>query len=334
MNATPQNNDNQEVDLSIITKKIGSFFDGISATIFKGILFVKKKMIVFISLFVIGVVLGYFMDASTNTYNHEIIVTPNFVSTDYMYAKIDLLESKVEERDTVFLKLIGIKNPQKVKLIEIDPVVDIYTFVNNSGANAANAQNSQNFELLKLLAEEGDINKIIKDKLTSKNYPNHTIHIVTVGVTSNKNTIDPIIKYLNTNEYYDKIRKASINNINIKMKFNEQMIKQIDSLLSKFSSTMNNNQKSDKLVYYNENTQIGTLIEKKNDFISELAAQRLNLIYLEDFVKKSSSVINIKQTDGLNNKMKLVLPLLLIFGFIGFSLIKASYNKQVAKYLK
>ena len=335
MSPTPQNNsDNQEIDLSQISRKIGDFFEGISAMIFSGILFIKKKLVVFISLFVIGVVLGYLMDTSSNTYDHEIIVTPNFVSTDYMYAKIDLLESKVKERDTVFLKLIGIQNPNKIKLIEINPVVDIYTFVNNNSANAANAQNSQNFELLKLLSEEGDINKIIKDKLTSKNFPNHTIHVVTDGITSNKKTIDPIIKYLNTNEYYDRIRKASINNINIKMKFNEQMIKQVDSLLNKFSSTMNNNQKSDKLVYYNENTQIGTLIDKKNEFISELASQRLNLIYLEDFVKKSSSVINNKNTKGLNGKMKLVLPLVLLFGFIGISIFMAFYKRQAAKFSK
>lgn len=334
MSATPQNKDNQEVDLSIIAKKIGGFFDGILSTIFRGILFIKKKLLVFISLFVVGAVLGYLLDVSANTYKHEIIVTPYFVSTDYLYAKIDLLQSKINEGDTVFLKSIGIENPRKIKDIEIKPVIDIYTFVNNNSANAASAQNSQNFELLKLLAEEGDINKVIKDNMTSKNFQNHTISITTEGITSNKVMIDPILKFLNTNEYFDKIRKASINNIHIKMKFNEQMIKQIDSLIIKISLTMDNNEKSDKLIYYNENTQIGSLIDKKNEFIGELAAQRINLISLEDFVKKVSSVLNVKDAKGINGKMKFVLPLVLIFGFIGLSLFMAFYKKQAAKILK
>ena len=45
MSATPQNNtENQEIDLSQLSRKIGDFFEGISTKIFKGILlFLKEK---------------------------------------------------------------------------------------------------------------------------------------------------------------------------------------------------------------------------------------------------------------------------------------------------
>ena len=52
MSATSQNNDNQEIDLSQISKMIGSFFSVIASAIFKLILFVQKRLIIFIALFI------------------------------------------------------------------------------------------------------------------------------------------------------------------------------------------------------------------------------------------------------------------------------------------
>ena len=179
MSAKPQNIDNQEIDLSQISKKIGSFFSGISDSIFKGILFVQKRLILFIALFIIGAALGYYLDASGRVYKSEVIVSPNFGSVDYLYAKVDLLESKLRQQDTMFFKSIGIRNPQVITQIEVKPIIDIYNFVSSNTANVGNAQNTQNFELIKLLSEDGDVNKVITDEITSKNYGRHTLQITT-----------------------------------------------------------------------------------------------------------------------------------------------------------
>ncbi|QBZ97116.1 hypothetical protein [Flavobacterium sangjuense] len=331
MSATPQNNDNQEIDLSQISKKIGSFFEGISNSIFEGILFIKRNIVIFISLFIIGVGAGYYLDKTSNSYDHEIIVAPNFGSTDYLYGKIDLLESKIKVQDTVFLKSIGIQNPKSLGQIEIEPIIDIYNFVNSATSMANSAQNTQNFELVKLLSEDGDINKVIKEKTTSKNYGRHIIHISTKGLVGNKNFIDPLMAYLNRNEYYQNVQKVYVNNIKTKMKQNEAIILQIDNLLNEFSSTTTNNQKSDKLVYYNENTQLNEIIKTKNNLIGELGGQRMDLVNNEQIIMKNSSVINVKNTKGVNGKMKLVIPLFLFFAFIGINMFKNFYRKQSAK---
>ena len=55
MSANTSNNQDQEIDLSLLTKKIAGFFEAISATIFKSILFVKKNIIKFGILFVIDI---------------------------------------------------------------------------------------------------------------------------------------------------------------------------------------------------------------------------------------------------------------------------------------
>ena len=332
MNTNNQNNqDNQEIDLSQISKKIGDFFDGISTAIFKSILFFKNNLKFIVPLFIIGAALGYFLDATSKNYDHQVIVTPNFGSTDYLYNKVDLLESKIKENDTVFLKSIGIENPSKISLIEIKPIIDIYSFVNDKTNTVNNAQNTQNFELVKLLSDNGDINKVIKDKVTSKNYYHHTLHIVSNGFISNKNTIIPILNYLNSNEYFQEIQKAYVENVTIKMKENEGIINQINGVLNEFSTTTNSTPKSDKLVYYNDNTQLNEVIKTKNALVAEIGLQKLDLINLNKIIKENSSIINIKNTKNINNKLKFILPILLIFGFIFLKRFQSFYKKQLLK---
>jgi hypothetical protein len=331
MSATSQNNDNQDIDLSQISKKIGDFFEGLSNSIFSGILYIKRNIVIFISLFIIGVALGYYLDKTSVSYGHEIIVAPNFGSTDYLYDKIDLLESKIKEQDTVFLKSIGIQKPKSLGQIQIEPIIDIYNFVNSNTSLANNAQNTQNFELVKLLSEDGDINKVIREKTTSKNYGRHIIHISTKGFVTNKSMIEPLMTYLNQNEYYQNVQNVYVSNIKTKMKQNEEIIGQIDNLLNEFSSTTTNNQKSDKLVYYNENTQLNEIIKTKNNLIGELGGQRMDLVNNVQIIMKNSSVINVKNTKGINGKMKLVIPLLLFFAFIGINMFKNFYKRQSVK---
>ena len=333
MSQNTNNSENQEIDLSMISDKIKGFFDGIAFSIFKGILFLKRNLIILGVLVVTGVGIGIYFDMTNKSYDSEIIVKPNFGSTDYLYSKIDLLESKIKERDTLLLKAIGIENPKGLNLIEIEPVIDIYTFVNN-GYDKSIAQNSQNFELVKLLAEDGDINKIIKDKVTSKNYSSHKIHLRTKGFVQDQKMIVPILNYLNQNEYFETIRKTYVKNIEIKMLKNEETIGQINALLNEFSNTTNSNQKSDKLVYYNENTQLNDIIRTKEGLLAELANQRLELKNLDSFIKKTSSIINIKNENVTNGNLKFVLPIFFIFGFISINLFSKFYKKQSLKALQ
>lgn len=327
MSTNTSSNQDQEIDLTQISKKIGAFFQGIKASIFKSIRFFIKNGVIISLLLLVGFGIGIYLDTKIKTYDHQIIVTPNFESSDYLYAKIDLIESKIKQKDKVFFKSIGIDNPSNITFIEINPIIDIYSFVNTKAINDK-AENSPNFEMVKLLAEEGDINKVIKDKLTSKNYSRHTINIVTKDVISEENTITPLLKYLNQNDYFNKVRLTANNNIILKMKKNEEMIIQIDNLLNEFSSSMNGNQKSNKLVYYNENTQINEMITSKNDFISELGYKRTELLNIDTFIKKISSVTNVQNTKNINGKLKFVLPLILIFGFILVRFFIRFYKKQ------
>ncbi len=328
--STDNQNIPEEIDLGVLMNKINGFFGTISFSIFKGILFVKKNILIFLGLFLIGAVGGYFLDFQNTSYDSNIIVSPNLGGTDYLYSKIDLLSSKLKENDKDFFKTIGIKS-DKIALIEIEPVIDIYSFVNNNTAIASNAQNTQNFELMKLLAESSDINKVIKDKITSKNYPHHNIHIITTSKTSVNEIVKPVLKFLNTDEYFGQILKISRDNVQNKMIKDEELIAQTDSLINTLTKNLSSNQKGSNLVYNNEDNQFNQLFDLKNSLINEIAGKKIEMVNLQSFIKDISTVTNIKNTKGTNGKMKLLLPLLFIFLFILFNMFKSFYKKQASK---
>lgn len=313
----------QEIDLSIIFQKINVFFQRVNTSIFKSIQFIIKNIIVILILAVIGVSLGFYLDQNIKTYDHKILVRPNFGSVEYLYSKIDLIESKIKEKDTVFLKSIGVQEPDKLSKIEIEPVVDVNEFINT--------KSEQNFELLKLMSESGDIKKIVEDKVISKNYSYYIISFSTKKITTPQKTLQPLLKYINSSDFYTKIQNEQVNNIKIKMKANTTIINQIDSFLNSFSNTVNGSSKNDKLVYYNENTQLNDVINTKDKLITEQGNLRTELVSLDKIIKDSSSTINIENNKSVNGKLKIVLPLLFIFIFIFIHFFINFYKRQSEK---
>lgn len=322
MSSNSQTNpDNQEIDLSQVSKKLGNMYQNFLAWIFRGFLFVKRNIIILVILFIIGAGLGFYLDKTTTVYNHEIIIKPNFGSTEYTYSKINLTNSKIKEKDFKFLKSIGFKNPILISEIEIEPISDIYEFVNSR---------EQNFELVKLMAENGDLNKIIEDETTSKNYTYHKIKITTNKEIDRNQIIEPLLNYLNKSEFYSVIQKTALENIRLKIESNKSTIKQIDDLLTDFSSTPSTSSKSDKLVYY-ENTQLNDILKTKNELVLDQGSRMIELAFSDKIVKENSEALNIKNTKSLNGKMKFIIPFFLMGSFFGIFLIRRFYKSQMEK---
>ena len=210
------NSQDQEIDLGQIGKGIKNFFNGIVNSIFDFIFFVKKKIIVVVVLFVLGVVLGILLDKK-HSYIQKMILIPNFGSNEYLYNKISLLESKLKEKDVVFFKSIGINNIDEIGKFEIKPINGIYNFINSK-------ENTLNFEFIRLMAEDGNIEKIIKDDVTSKNYYQHELVINTSRAFKKSELIDPILKYLQDSEHFNKLQTVYKKNVEEKIAFNNLLI--------------------------------------------------------------------------------------------------------------
>jgi hypothetical protein len=314
--------DNQEIDLGQVSKKIGQTYQNFLVWIFRGILFVKRNFILLVVLFIVGAALGFYLDKKVASYDHQIIISPNFGSTDYVYAKIDLLQSKINENDTTFLKEIGIKDSKKFGKISVMPIIDVYKFISNK---------TENFDLIKLLAEDGNIDKIVENKLTSKNYPFHVVSFSTSKISSEEKTVNPILNYLNDSQYYKALQKEYLNNIQLKMRANDSIINQIDALMNQFKKIASGSSKSDKLVYYNENTQLNEVIKTKDNLVREQGLLRIDLISLDKVVKDNSVILNSKDTKGTNGKMKFLIPFLFLILFMTVKGFIRFYKNQLAK---
>lgn len=316
----PQNTEDQEIDLAQISKKIGNFLDRVSTSIFKIIQFFVKNWVTVLILIVLGFGTGFLLESYKKSYQHQIIVAPNFGSTDYLYSKIELIDAKIKEGDTLFLKnTVGIQNPDNLKKIEIEPIADVYNFINNK---------PENFELIKLMAEDGDIKKVLQENITSKNYTYQTIVLTTKNKTSEEKLVKAFLKYFNASDYYNKIQKETYQNIQLKMRKNDTIIKQIDGLLDNFSKSTNSSAKNDKLVYYNENTQLNDIIKTKETLINEQAIHQIELIAYDKIIKESSIITNIKNEKTTEKYLKFILPVLFVLLFIFYKSFIKFYRRQ------
>lgn len=319
----PQNNSDQEIDIFDLSKTIRIFFDRINALLFRSIQFFIRNWIIVLILVVLGFGLGWFLDSNKKTFQNEVIVTPNFGSVDYLYSKIDLIESKIVSGDTVFLKkVVGIPNPKAIKKIEIKPIADVYKFIEDK---------EQNFELIKLMAEVGEVKKVLEDNITSKNYTFHTISFVSNKESDDKEIVAPLMQYLNSSEYFNALQKIGYKNLEQQIAKNDTIIAQIDDVLNGFSSTVKNGPKNDKLVYYNENTQLNDLIKTKQTLIVDQGRNRLKLVNYDKAIKEINTTLNINIVKLTNGNFKILLPAVFILLFIFIHLFKKFYNSQLLK---
>lgn len=320
MSTTPNNvSDNQEIDLSQISKKIGQGFQNIGTLIFSCIQFFLKNALIIVLLFIAGISLGYLLDNSQKSYDHEIIVIPNFGSTDYLYGKIELINSKIKQGDTAYLKDLGLKYPKNISKIEIEPIIDPYNFVRDR---------EQNFELLKLMAEDGSMEKVLKDKVTSRNYTYHSITFSTRGKATSANTIQPLLNSFNDSEYFKLIQKNIVENVKVKMDYNEQTLNQINAVLNSFANEASKGLSNSNLVYYNENTQLDEVLKTKYNLVSEQGNRRIELVNYQKVIKEVSVIANMEK----GSRNKLIFPVLLIFVFIAGKIFFNFYKNQSTKF--
>ena len=309
----------QEIDLSQIGKSISKVFQNIVNKCFDLLFFIQKKIIIIAILFVLGVGLGVFLDKEPN-YTTDIVVIPNFGSNEYLYNKIDLIAAKLKEKDGAFFKSIGISNIKDFNSIEILPINGIYNFINSDSQKS-------NFEFVKLMAEDGDIEKIIQDDVTSKNYYLHGINIKTTIAYEKKDLIEPILKYLQQTDYFTKLQKVYQNNLVEKVAANKLLITQIDQIILNLTEN-----KTSGGVTISENSGLSELITKKDQLVTENQILAIHKLEYDKVVKDQTISLNQMNTKGVNNKMKLILPFLFISLFLlgyWFSQVYKQQKKRI-----
>lgn len=305
----------QEIDLSQIGKSISKVFQNIINKFFDLLFFIQKKIIIVAALFILGVGLGIYLDKEPN-YTNDIVVIPNFGSNEYLYEKVNLISLKLKEKDKAFFKAMGISNIKDFNSIEIQPINGIYNFINSETQKT-------NFELVKLMAEDGDIEKIIQDNVTSKNYYLHNINIKTTVAYQKKDLIEPILNYLQQTDYFGKLQKVYQTNLVEKVAANKLLITQIDQIVSNITQN-----KTGGEVTISQKSSVSELIQKKDELTHENQRLAIHNLEYDKVIKDQNISLNQMNTKGVNNKMKIILPFLFVLIYLlGYWFSKA-YKKQ------
>lgn len=316
MNQQLPDKDLGEIDLNQLTQKIGKSIGNFGYFIFNSIQFFIKHGIAIVLLLILGLAAGFYLSSVQKKYDHKIIVLPNFNSTEYLYNKINLLNIKIEDKDTVFLKSIGIKYPEKLREIKIEAIIDPYDFVNGKESN---------MEMLKLIAEDGSMEKVVKDEMTSMKYEYHQILIISKDKINRENTIDPLMNYLNNNSYFTLIQKNAVENLKNKIKYTEQTLNQVNGILDNFSNGDNKYGADSKLMYYNnENSEIDNVLKTKSTLVSELGYYKLELVNTEKIIRELSIVDNVQREATI----PVMLPTLFVGLYIFIVFFIGFYKKQ------
>lgn len=311
--------EDEVIDLSDLKARMGTSVSNFGFRVFLFLEFLKRNTLLLLTLAVLGVGLGFLMDSTQKTYDHKIMLIPNFGSVDYLYEKVNLLDAKRREKDTTFLKSIGLNPSIKISQVNIEPIMDPYSFVR---------QTETNFDLFKLLADNGEPSKIVEDPITSKHYTTHLLSFSTRSKISHKSIVAPLMGYFNDSDYFTQIRKEYVYHIANRITANERTISQINSFLDGISSGPSGSGSS---VYINENTQLNDVIQTKSRLVNEQGELVIEKVNTSDVIKESDSILNIENRESLNGKMKLVLPLLFIGIFLVITLFRSFYKTQKLK---
>lgn len=305
----PVDSSQQEIDLNtvyngfaVVGKRISGFFSHLFSIV------LRYKFII-LGLFLLGAALGYYLDKTSKVYENRLYVKPNFDSVDYLYDQVELLNAKLKEGDTVFLSKIGLQKKELFS-IEIEPVIDVYKFV---------SANASHYDLIKLFAEDGDLNKVVKDNNTSKYYQVHSIVFKSIQGNLTDSTVQDLMKYFNSSEYFITSGKVIVQNYKNRIELIDQTVLQINGVLESMKVGEPNRSSA---VTINDNSNIAELVQRKVDLIKEKEYLLTVLFDTDATVKAVSSSLNIRDFSGLNNKKKLVFPFVFASLFVLVMLFK------------
>ncbi|SRX52617.1 hypothetical protein [Aequorivita sp. CIP111184] len=298
-----QQNSSEEVDLGYLFRKSNNFFKHLAKALFQALDFLRKYFVILIILVLIGFAYGYYKDYNTEeTYKTEVIVIPNFESVDYMYGRVEAINLKIAQGDTLYLKNIFGKDFGKLQNIELEAIVDIYNFISKS---------YRNYDVLRLIAENQDFSKYAEDLSTSKYYKYHRMIISIKGGNSSENIVTDLLAFLNENNHFKDYQKVYKENNELDIQEHYLMISQIDSVM-KANSNLNNTATN---VSINNGTDLFNLIDRKRQLIKEILELKMEAIDFSVPIKIVSADYNLESSKIIQIPNKIKYPLLLVFLF-------------------
>ena len=327
----PQQSD--EIDLGLLFKIIGKWFNNLFVVFIKFFLYLKRNIVILTALTIVGIGIGWLLTTSSGIKKKtEVIVKPNFESKDYLYSIIDEFQSKFLKKDFMFFDSKGFEYKEsEVFGVEVKPIEQ------KEGEDLVTSL--EYIESLGDLIQDKTVKELVLNELLSNRSLNHKIIFYYGNANYGQKLAQQIINYINNNDYYNTYKHTFKNNLNQQIESNRVLITQIDTLLHNYSKSL-----ADKKSTSNSETiildgkdrlNVTEILRLKNSFSSALLANKLELIENEKLI----NVLYFGNPQNFKiqfNKYAIIyLPLILIGVLTLFLLSILKYiNKKSREYLK
>lgn len=312
-------NNQEEIDLFVVLDKLAKAYHRFLASVYKGIRFVIKNWIVLLILIVGGYFLGQFWQQSiTPIRETKVIVQNNFDSSSYVYNAVELLNVKYKQGDRRFLAKydFNVEEPELESII-IEPIVNIMDLLDKHETSDRN---------LDSYLSQSDFEEDIL--LSEVYYPEYSYHRITIETKKpSLQTINKVLNYLNSNEVYAKIKDVAISETKLRIERNDLSIKNIDAIFDEYAGKNEGDPNPSQVFFKSQqNNNLHQLLDKKKELIEENEMLKKELIKFDNVVSKVNEP-NFYRTSKFTDKKKTLLPIFLVFIYIGFFVIRNVYRK-------
>ena len=318
-----ENQKNEEIDLGQVLSKIGDKFNRLQGRLYDLILLVFKFKFLVLSLLVVGFVVGYILDGkSVDLKRTEVVVIPNYDSSDFLYRNIENISSLLsKEREEELLQIFGTQHTL-IKGIEINPIYDLRLLI----------RSTELMDILKESVKDNRLGWIQEEFEKGRIQKYHSIEIITDEEANAVEIANNLVSFLNSNEFYKQIRLISLENVNFQLEEFDRTLVQIDSVISATTSKKISSIPSSQGFFLNDNSHISSLIEYKSVILEEKFEKLRRYEQKDDVIHLVSVDTNTELKVGrLTSNLKLILPTLLFFSFIGIILL-VSYVKYISQF--
>lgn len=313
-----EQNKKDEIDLIFV---INGFKNGLKNAIvllFNIVSFFKKTWYIFAGLIIFGVVLGYFSDSSGKDYTQSSssLLRINFQAVDFIYGEIDLINTMLDQKDTLFIENLGLDiDSTNIIELKLSPLVNLKDVVDNYGGNS---------RYLEGLLKNVEIDEEYSDMFSSE-FKYHNLNIV-LSKNGTKEDIYKMISYLNSNPLLGEVRDQNVKEMNNRITDNDKIIVQLDQILETHNKdeSFTASSTSNGVYIIDKNLNFDALIQRK--IILQRENGRLNnlLIYSKEIVQSVNSTNLIKNLSVLNIKI-IYYPILFVVLFLLFAFVRNGY---------
>ena len=278
---TNNTSSNDEIDLGQLFQMIGRGFNRIFRGLLSVFLYFKRNTIILVVLAILGALTGFGLNQIiSKKMKSEVIVSPNLESKNYLYDVVAELQANIKAEDTLFFRSLGI-DVEKLKDFEIEvaPV---------SGANKKNLETEMKYlELLQTFENSGAISDIVRAEILDKSSLDQRITFFYKDPALGDKYARIFMDYINSNTYYKEIVKTYTENAQGRIKQNDSLVQQINTLIANYSSKMlsENTATEGRIVLDNEQQlNVPQLFSLKNELIRDTESKRLELERRKDAI--------------------------------------------------